>query len=417
MAITIPAIQEQAFKTSAHRFYQGHRTVYTFALTLEQLDGMLPQRIDEDVVRDANRRLTPSHAKNIQNYLSEHSGDWILGAVLVGIDPTGVEFNGYLDENADRSDTYGELKIPFNRLNTLKLFDGQHRRRAIQDVLSGLREDETERARLLSNSRKNGDDSEVVKLLNQQLVEVRSKREKLEKHSLPIVMYEEGDINALKRMFADAAKTKPIEAITRSRFDDRDPFNLAAFEVMAQSEFLRDRIEMERSTVSRTAPYLLSFNQLATVLKTLVVGYGGRVSKVRNEEYLADYEPVIKLGIEWADDFLPDSCEEYESLLSDDVEASEFIPSRRRETFAFNATIIRVLAGCFYSWREEVGKDTEVLAKYIRKHSFENTIKSSLWIKAGLVAEGGITPVARSQEVKNAIRYIVENARKSVQSR
>ena len=412
--MVMPATQEQYFRVPAQRFNQGRRYVFTFALTLEQLDGMLPQRIDEDVVREANRRLTPSHAKLIETYLDDHSNDWIFGAILVGIDPQGVEFNGYPDENGNISQMFGEIKIPFNRLNTLRLFDGQHRRRAIQDLLANLREKESSVVSSLSAARKNGQNPDVIKLLNKQLVDLRSKRESLERQSVPIVLYLEGEIKALQRMFSDAAKTKPIEAITRARFDDRDPFNLAAAEVMTQSELLRDRIDMERSTVARTAPYLLSFNQLAVVLKTLMVGYGGRISRVRNEEFLADYEPVIKRGLEWADDFMPSSCEEYDNLLNGDIEASEFIPDRRRETFAFNATIIRVLAGCFYSWYAEVSEDTEPLARYIRKHSFENTIKRSLWVRAGLVAEGGTTPVARAQEVRGAIRYIVENAEKSV---
>ena len=415
--MVIPATQEQYFRIPAHRFKQGRRSVLTFALTLEQLDGMLPQRIDEDVVREANRRLTPSHAKLIETYLDDHADDWIFGAILVGIDPEGLEFNGFSDQEGNVSASFGELKIPFNRLNTLRLFDGQHRRRAIQDLLTNLREKESSVVSSLNAAKRDGQNRDVIKLLNEQQVELRSKRESLERQSVPIVLYLEGEIKALQRMFSDAAKTKPIEAITRARFDDRDPFNLAAAEVMEQSEFLRDRIDMERSTVARTAPYLLSFNQLAVVLKTLVVGYGGRISRIRNEEFLADYESVIKRGLEWADDFMPSSCEEYDNLLNGDVEASEFIPERRRETFAFNATTIRVLAGCFYSWCAEVSEDTEPLARYIRRHSFENTLKRSLWVRAGLVAEGGTTPVARAQEVRGAIRFIVDNAKKSLNAK
>ncbi|MYC06887.1 MAG: hypothetical protein F4X57_06925 [Chloroflexi bacterium] len=415
--MVMPATQEQYFRIPAHRFNQGRRSVFTFALTLEQLDGMLPQRIDEDVVREANRRLTPSHARVIETYLDDHSDDWISGSILVGIDPNGVEFEGFPDEDGNVSQAFGQLKIPFNRLNTLRLFDGQHRRRAIQDLLTNLREKESGVASSLNSAKRNGQNPDVIKLLNKQLVDIRSKRESLQRQSVPIVLYLEGEIKALQRMFSDAAKTKPIEAITKARFDDRDPFNLAAAEVMGQSEFLRDRIDMERSTVARTAPYLLSFNQLAVVLKTLMVGYGGRISRVRNDEFMADYEPVIKRSLEWADDFMPSSCEEYDNLLNGDVEASEFIPDRRRETFAFNATIIRVLAGCFYSWQVEVGEDTEPMARYIRKHSFENTIKRSLWVRAGLVAEGGTTPVARAQEVRGAIRFIVDNAKKSLNAK
>ena len=79
----------------------------------------------------------------IETYLDDHSDDWISGSILVGIDPNGVEFEGFPDEDGNVSQAFGQLKIPFNRLNTLRLFDGQHRRRAIQDLLTNLREKES----------------------------------------------------------------------------------------------------------------------------------------------------------------------------------------------------------------------------------------------------------------------------------
>ena len=70
----------------AHRFRQGHRDVYYFTLDLATLDGLLPQRIDDTVVREANRRLTTSHHREIQQYLEDRP-DWLLGALLLGIAP------------------------------------------------------------------------------------------------------------------------------------------------------------------------------------------------------------------------------------------------------------------------------------------------------------------------------------------
>ena len=133
---------------------------------------------------------------------------------------------------------------------------------------------------------------------------------------------------------------------------------------------LRGRIDMERNAVARTSPNLLSFNQVATTLKTLMFGYYGRVSRVRRLEIEADHEPMIKLGIEWADDFLPTTCNEYEELLKRETEDDSLIPTMRQGTFALNATVLRVLAACFHGWREEVGEDVEPLAQFIRRQSF-----------------------------------------------
>ena len=122
----------------AHRFRQGNRDVYYFTLDLATLDGLLPQRIDNTVVREANRRLTPSHHRDIQQYLEDRP-DWLLGALLLGIAPDALEFEPYQDQDGNEySPNFGELSVITNRANTMRIFDGQHRRRAIQDTLDRL---------------------------------------------------------------------------------------------------------------------------------------------------------------------------------------------------------------------------------------------------------------------------------------
>ena len=56
----------QDLRIPAHRFRQGGRDVYACALDLPALNARLPDRVDDRVVRDANRQLTPSHARRIQ---------------------------------------------------------------------------------------------------------------------------------------------------------------------------------------------------------------------------------------------------------------------------------------------------------------------------------------------------------------
>ena len=77
------------FSVAAHKFQQGERTVYAFTLDMAKLDNLLPDRVDERVVKDANRPLTPSHAHKIQKYLEERD-DWLLGTLLLGVSPDAV---------------------------------------------------------------------------------------------------------------------------------------------------------------------------------------------------------------------------------------------------------------------------------------------------------------------------------------
>ena len=261
MTVKIPTIENlYSLRTPASRFRQGDREVFSFALDLGTLDGLLPERIDEDVARDANRRLTVSHAKNIQRYLLNEESQWVLGALLLGIAPDAVEFEPYEDEHGEPIERFGELRILTSRKGTMKIFDGQHRRRAIADALEEL-----------ANDGKRGE----------KLIALRGA-------SIPVVLYAEEDIRALRQMFADASKTKPTEANTVTRFDERDAFNLTAMRLSDHSTLFGGRVEMERTTVRRASECLVAINQLAADLKTLEVGYSGRVSRERNDDFMLE---------------------------------------------------------------------------------------------------------------------------------
>ena len=205
MFLVVPAPQEQLFRIPAMRYEQGLRTVFTFALDLAQLDSLLPQRVDEEMVKDANRRLTLSHAKRIEQYLDQQE-DWVLGGILLGIEPEAVNFIPFRDEGGEPSPSFGMLQIPLNRLSALRMFDGQHRRRAIQDLLARLRDSEKEYEQHINVPVIDEKHHTLIAQFNDKLLGIRAKRESLEKQAVPIVLYEEGDINALRRMFADAAK-------------------------------------------------------------------------------------------------------------------------------------------------------------------------------------------------------------------
>ena len=260
----------------AHRFRQGNRDVYYFTLDLAALDGLLPQRVDDSMVREANRRLTPSHARNIQQYL-ESRDNWLLGALLLGIAPDALEFEPYQDEEGNEiSPNFGELSILTNRANTMRIFDGQHRRRAIQDTLDRLGQGDVQSDKL----------------------------GELHGSSVPIVLYAEDNIRALRQMFTDASKTKRIEANVVTRFDKQDPFNLAAMHLVTESKLFGGRVEMDSTTVSRGSRALISVNQLAQALRVMMVGYGSRVSRLQSELYMQDIDALYQTCLDWSDEFI-----------------------------------------------------------------------------------------------------------------
>lgn len=368
------------FTTVAHRFQQGGRDVYAFALDLETLDNLLPERVDESVVKDANRPLTASHAKNIQRYL-EQRDDWLLGSLLLGISPDAITFQPIREEEGEPS-SVGELRIQADDAPQMKMFDGQHRRRAIGDALKEL-----------SHSKRN-----------------LRKLSTLKEASLPVMVFAEDSIEALRQMFADAAKTRTIERNTVTRFDQTDAFNLAALRIGEESDLFGGRVEMERSTVSRSSHSIIAINQLAMTLKTMEVGYGGRVSKSRNDEYMLDLESLHDRCLTWADDFMPAARIEYNDLMAGEIDNTD-IPEKRSETMAYNATVIRILAGCYHKWQLEFGI-WKPLADFLRGASLKPGVeRGSLLVEVGAVAPGGTSPIAQRQAMVQAIDYIVRQAR------
>ena len=372
-------VNTQDLRIPAHRFRQGGRDVYACVLDLPALNTRLPDRIDDRVVRDANRQLTPSHARRIQTYLAERP-DWVLSALMLGIPPEAVEFSPYIEGDGAPMQV-GELHINAECPAVMKMFDGQHRRRAIKDVIRELELD-AKRHNKLSD---------------------------LQGCSLPIMLYVESDTENLRQMFADAAQTRTIERNVVARFDLRDPFNLAALWLEENSDLFVGRVEMERASVSHTSDNIIAINQLSLTLKTMEVGYKGRVSKDLSDQYMVTLDDLYDRCWDWADDFMPTAREEYEWLISGDVDNSE-IPQKRATSLAYNATVIRLLAGCYHEWTKD-GSDWMPLAEFIRNSSLEpGSGQGALLVDAGLVAEGGITPFARAQLVNSAIEYIVLQA-------
>ena len=365
----------------AHRFRQGNRDVYYFTLDLAALDGLLPQRVDDSMVREANRRLTPSHARNIQQYL-ESRDNWLLGALLLGIAPDALEFEPYQDEDGNEiSPNFGELSIITNRANTMRIFDGQHRRRAIQDTLDRLGQGD-------AKSDKLGE---------------------LHGSSVPIVLYAEDNIRALRQMFTDASKTKRIEANVVTRFDRRDPFNLAAMHLVTESKLFGGRVEMDSTTVSRGSQVLISVNQLAQALRVMMVGYGSRVSRLQSELYMQDLDALYETCLDWSDKFMPSARWEYDGLLSGTIE-DENIPAHRVVSLAFSTTFIRILAGCYQAWTRE-SDDWMPLANFLKDARLETGGgPGSLLVDAGAMLPGDNAPSGRRQEVEGAIKYIVQHA-------
>lgn len=399
--VTIRKKKQQVVEFDVHRYQQGGRIAYSLIMELGILDDNVPNYVNSDKIESnrANRRYNDNHAKKIADYIYDVD-DWVLGAILLGISPDAVKFVPYPEDDGSPSSVSGYIRIPLSGgTSSIKILDGQHRRMAIQKVRDRLRH---EIAIAKELSRKNGRDQTLKKL--------EDKLRQLDDMSIPVALYEEANTKELRQMFADLAKTRNIDATTKTRFDERDPFNRAAVEVAEKglSTLLTDRIEMERGTPLRASNDLLSVSQLARCLKVLQYGFGSRASRDRIREADNNYQDLIDTGISWADDFLPSARDEYDDLCSSDAE-EDFVAANRTKFVSFSVPVLEVMAGCFFEWGIR-RRELQDLADWIRDADFDVESEHCVLLKSGMLIPGDSTVVSRNQNKRATIDYIVNQA-------
>ena len=394
--VTIPKIEQQVLVFHVQRYQQGGRIAYSLVMDLGTLDNKVPSFINKNRIERANRRFNTTHSQKIAEYIYD-TEDWVLGSIMLGIDPDYVEFVPY------DAESLGQIRI--SDTASIRILDGQHRRMAIHTVRDRLRQEIRAQKELLS---KNGNSNSLKKL--------ERKFERLGEMAIPVNLLEEGNENELRQMFADLAKTRNIDAAAKARFDQRNPFNRAAVEIVEfeRSDLLSGRVEMERPTPVRSSNNLLSISQLARCLKELKYGFGSRASRDRIREAENDYQELIDIGIMWADEFLPNAREEYEDLFSIELE-EDFVPKNRSKTVCYSVTVLQLMAGCFYEWHDLQGSwhKWQGLADWLRKADFDVDSEECIFLKRGMLARGNPTLVSQKQRVKATILYIVGQAWKA----
>ncbi len=397
--VTVRRNRQQVLEFDVQRYQQGGRVAYSLFMNLGMLDSNVPNFVNPDRIERANRRFNATHSKKIAEYMYERE-DWVLGAILLGIDPTYVEFEPYPENNGQPSDRLGYIRISLDGgTSSIRILDGQHRRMAIQSVRERLRQEIAEEK---TNAAKNGSHRKLKKL--------ERKFQRLNNMAISVVLYEEADTKKLRQMFADLARTRPIDQTTKTRFDERDPFNRAAVDIVEnrRSKFLADKIEMERTTPVRSSNNLLSISQLARCLKELKYGFGSRKSRDRIREVEEHYEELIYTGIKWADEFLPRARQEYEVLCSTDIE-EDFVSKNRASFVSYTVTVLQLMSSCFYQW-SALNRPWHELADWLREADFDVASEECIFLKTGMLAPGDSILVSQTQRMRATIAYIISQA-------
>jgi DNA sulfur modification protein DndB len=176
-----------------------------------------------------NRPQIPEHAAAISKYIKENrSKNYILPPLTLNIQD---ETNLYTAK-ANAKVKSGFLVI--NPTSKLAITDGQHRRTAIEDVLSEFPELNTD--------------------------------------GIAVMITCETDTAQIHQDFADCSKTKQLPKSQLAVYDRRNPANRIVVDVAEKSPLFRGKIDATSVTLSKNSPSLFLANQIRQFVKMWLVG-------------------------------------------------------------------------------------------------------------------------------------------------
>jgi DNA sulfur modification protein DndB len=213
-----------------------------------------------DVRQAMNRPLDLAHARSTKDYIKRnYNYKYILPAMTLNIqDPVNVytaDFAGPVRP--------AYLVIPYGV--KLSVTDGQHRKRAIEDL-----------SKELSNEEYN----------------------KLKGDGICVMITIENDVNQIHQDFADCAKTKPLPKSLIAVYDKRNPANSLVLDIIENSTLLKGKVDATSQTLSKKSFKLFLVSQIRALVKELFMGnssYGdAELEKRAIEMFIDSNSPTYK---------------------------------------------------------------------------------------------------------------------------
>jgi len=342
----------QGMQIAALRGGQGGREYYVAMVANSDLNNFFTVNMDPKDDR-SQRQLDPRHAREIAEYLISERDNYVLGALVYAVDAS-CTF-----EPSPIHDSMGVLTIPFGV--NLRSIDGQHRRQGLNEAIS----DEPD----------------------------------LASDSTAVLIYVEPDLKRRRQMFSDMNATpKSVSKAINVKFDSRDPFAIAAQNLVDTHPLLKGRTDTEAARVRRGSDDWFTLGAVYDSLKRLYVGGTGRV---RNPgSYSAD--AIEEFGAKFFD-LINGSRSEF-----DDVRRGiATIEEMRERSIMFSSTTLRALAIAVHMRLEHDGWGTDLTSRYGKYlKAMDLSPSASAWTDSGFVSVGKTTPNARNQEVLAAARVM-----------
>jgi hypothetical protein len=378
----------------ATRYKQGGRTVYSLALTPEQLINLV-QRPDPEADNPGNRRIRPAHAQGFAQYFIDHP-DWVAPGIILR---SPAVFSFEQTETVEGAE-FGLLSYPKRAQSDIQILDGQHRILGFHIAFKML-QDEIDKARSqrAQAKRVEGDGGPAVREADAKIADYEARRDRFYTERVMVEIQVTDDIQQYRQLFFDIAENAlGITASVKARFDTRKVVNRALPTVL-DHPLLKARTDLEVDRVSMSSPYLLSARHIMETIRSLTVGLEGRVSK-RQDKELSEAE--IAINAKRFFDALVVAAPPLQALLNGQISPEQL----RRTSLLGSPLFIRILAGVFHELRTNHAFTTDMIAAYfadLSKHMTAPVHANSIWklhAPENAIEVGSSAPNGRRQDYR-----------------
>ena len=395
-------------KFIATKKYMGGRPVYHLDMCISQLTAGVDAP-PVGVVQDDNRIVQESRGKLFRDYVNERK-EWASPSLLLWspIDILNFEpltiVNDMVD---DPSVVLGILSVPRNSRQSIKILDGQHRILGFHMWMELLNKELLAAKANLATAQKVGENT-VTRASVERVEAAQNNLERSLHESIGIDILVCASANEARQIFADIANNaKGMVKALSIGFDQSKIVNRVTTVIASDKPhpLLAGRVDFNKDRVAGSSEFLISAKTLADIIRAVMVGTSGRLSKAQDQEKndsafefrAREFLDALQEG--FAEDFTKN-------------------PTKLRETSLLGGgTILRVLSGVWFeltSATDSQGKKMNArmsrseginFFKKLAPHMAIPLKENSGWLTTGVFpspAKGAVVtaPGSRNQELR-----------------
>ena len=384
------------------RYRQGGRTVYSVALTPDQIVNLI-QRPDPSATNPGNRRIRPAHAQGFASYFNQHP-DWVAPGIILRSPPVFEFAETVAVEGAE----FGVLSYPKRAQGDIQILDGQHRilgfHLAMKEINDSISNSRTQRDRA---KRTEGDKSALYREAIANLKAAEERRDRFYTERVMVEIHVTDNIDQGRQIFFDIAENQlGMTASVKARFDTRKAIN-RALPFVFEHPLLQGRLDLEIDRISRISPYWMSARHIAEILRVLTVGLEGRISRKLESELK---EGDIARGAADFFDMLVKCFPPLENLM-----LAQLTPEKLRTISLLGSPLfIRILAGVYYELTKDHGFSKAQVADYftlLAPHMLVPIHENTIWARhtaEGVFDANSSAPNGRRQDIRSLTTSMVE---------